>query len=100
MVWGILGALNAEIALIREQMEIEKQENRFGTTFYFGTVHGKSVVLACCGVGKVKIEGVTKYIVPLFTAMVVALFLVTFIPAISLCIPYLCGLVPSLGWTF
>ena len=38
--------------------------------------------------------------VPLFAAMVVALFLVTFIPAISLCIPYLCGLVPSLGWTF
>ena len=51
-----------------------------------------------CGVGKVKIEGVTKYIVPLFAAMVVALFLVTFIPAISLCIPYLCGLVPGLGW--
>ena len=35
---------------------------------------------------------------PLFAAMVVALFLVTFIPAISLCIPYLCGLVPGLGW--
>lgn len=59
-----------------------------------------SCLFVGCGVGKVKIEGVTKYIVPLFTAMVVALFLVTFIPAISLCIPYLCGLVPSLGWTF
>ena len=60
-------------------------------------------MLAClfvgCGVGKVKIEGVTKYIVPLFAAMVVALFLVTFIPAIALVVPYLCGLVPSLGWT-
>ena len=59
-----------------------------------------SCLFVGCGVGKVKIEGVTKYIVPLFAAMVVALFLVTFIPAISLCIPYLCGLVPSLGWTF
>ena len=61
-------------------------------------------MLAClfvgCGVGKVKIEGVTKYIVPLFASMVVALFLVTFIPAISLIIPYLCGLVPSVGWMF
>ena len=57
-------------------------------------------LLVGCGVGKVKIEGVTKYIVPLFAAMVVALFLVTFIPAIALCVPYLCGLVPSLGWTF
>ena len=62
MVWGILGALNAEIALIREQMEIEKQENRFGTTFYFGTVHGKSVVLACCGVGKVNAAVCAAYV--------------------------------------
>ena len=44
-------------------------------------------------------QSVTKYIVPLFAAMVVALFLVTFIPAIALVVPYLCGLVPSLGWT-
>ena len=59
-----------------------------------------SCLFVGCGVGKVKIEGVTKYIVPLFAAMVVALFLVTFISAIALCVPYLCGLVPSLGWTF
>ena len=55
-----------------------------------------SCLFVGCGVGKVKIEGVTKYIVPLFAAMVVALFLVTFIPAIALVVPYLCGLVPSL----
>ena len=58
-----------------------------------------SCLFVGCGVGKVKIEGVTKYIVPLFASMVVALFLVTFIPAIALVVPYLCGLVPSLGWT-
>ena len=58
-----------------------------------------SCLFVGCGVGKVKIEGVTKYIVPLFASMVVALFLVTFIPAISLVVPYLCGLVPGLGWT-
>ena len=62
MVWGILGALDAEIALIREQMEITKQEDRFGTTFYFGTVHGKSVVLACCGVGKVNAAVCAAYV--------------------------------------
>ena len=100
MKWGILGALDAEIELIRKHMDIKRETPLFGTVFYEGTVSGHEVVLVCCGVGKVKIEGVTKYIVPLFTAMVVALFLVTFIPAISLCIPYLCGLVPSLGWTF
>lgn len=57
-----------------------------------------SCLFVGCGVGKVKIEGVTKYIVPIFAAMVVALFLVTFIPAIPLIVPYLCKLVPSFWW--
>lgn len=57
-----------------------------------------SCLFVGCGVGKVKIEGVTKYIVPMFAAMVIALFLITFIPAIPLIVPYLCGLVPSFGW--
>ena len=57
-----------------------------------------SCLFVGCGVGNVKIEGVTKYIVPIFASMVVALFLVTFIPAIPLIIPYLCNLVPSFWW--
>ena len=57
-----------------------------------------SCLFVGCGVGHVKIEGVTKYIVPIFAAMVVALFLITYIPAISLLVPYLCGLVPSMWW--
>lgn len=57
-----------------------------------------SCLFVGCGVAKVKIEGVTKYIVPMFGAMVVALFLITFIPAIPLIIPYLCKLVPGFGW--
>ena len=56
---------------------------------------GSCLFVGCC-VGRVKIEGVTKYIVPIFTAMVIALFLVSFIPAIPLLVPYLCGLVPSM----
>ncbi len=57
-----------------------------------------SCLFVGCGVAKVKIEGVTKYIVPMFIAMVVALFLVTFIPQISLSLPYWSGLVDSMGW--
>lgn len=60
--WGILGALDAEIALIREQMTIESEESRFGTTFYRGTVHGQSIVLACCGVGKVNAAVCAAYV--------------------------------------
>ena len=55
-----------------------------------------SCLFVGCGVGHVKIEGVTRYIVPIFSAMVVALLLVSFIPAIPLLVPYLCGLVPSM----
>ena len=57
-----------------------------------------SCLFVGCGVGRVKIEGVTKYIVPIFTAMVISLFLVSFIPAIPLLVPYLCVLVPSMWW--
>lgn len=57
-----------------------------------------SCLFVGCGVGHVKIEGVTKYIVPIFAAMVAALLLITFVPAIPLIVPYLCGLVPSFWW--
>lgn len=57
-----------------------------------------SCLFVGCGVAKVKIEGVTKYIIPLFTGMVVALFLITFIPAIPMIVPYLCGLVDTFWW--
>lgn len=53
MKWGILGALDAEIELIRSQMTITAETPMFGTIFYEGTVHEHSIVLVCCGVGKV-----------------------------------------------
>ena len=52
-----------------------------------------SVLFVGCNVGGVTVEQVTKYIVPVFIAMVVALLLVVYIPALSLFIPQLCGLV-------
>lgn len=57
-----------------------------------------SCLFVGCGVANVKIEGVTKYIVPIFVAMVVALFLVTFIPQIPLSVPYWTGLIDGMGW--
>lgn len=57
-----------------------------------------SCLFVGCGVAKVKIEGVTKYIIPLFCGMVVALLLITFIPAIPMIVPYLCGLVDTFWW--
>ncbi|MBR4548390.1 MAG: TRAP transporter large permease [Oscillospiraceae bacterium] len=58
-----------------------------------------SCLFVGCGVAKVKIEGVTKYIVPIFVAMVVSLFLVTYIPQISLSLPYWTHLIEGgMGW--
>ena len=51
--YAILGALDREVALLREQMVIEGEQRALGTVFYRGTLRGKAVVLACCGVGKV-----------------------------------------------
>ncbi len=53
MKWGILGALDAEIELIRREMIITAETALFGTVYYEGTAHGQEIVLVCCGVGKV-----------------------------------------------
>ena len=76
----------------------------FGLMFIMNLVIGSvtppvgSVLFVGCGVGKVKIEGVTKYILSMFVAMVIALFLVTFIPAIPLILPYLTNQVDGFWW--
>lgn len=51
--WGILGALDREVALLRAQMAVERVEYALGTEFVFGTLRSRRVALACCGVGKV-----------------------------------------------
>ncbi|MCD7928902.1 MAG: TRAP transporter large permease, partial [Clostridiales bacterium] len=58
-----------------------------------------SCLFVGCGISHVKIEGVTRYIVPIFCCMVVALLLVTFIPAIPLSVPYALHLVDSMWWS-
>lgn len=51
-----------------------------------------SVLFVGCGVAKISISKVIKPLVPLFIAMIVALLLVTYIPALSLWLPGLFGL--------
>lgn len=50
---GIIGAMHAEVAALIDQMENKREEQISGITFYQGTLQGKEVVLAACGVGKV-----------------------------------------------
>ncbi len=50
-----------------------------------------SVLFIGCSVSGTKIERVIKPLIPMFVAMVVVLLLVTYVPAISMCLPRIFG---------
>ena len=50
---GIIGAMDNEIELLKNSMEIRMMESIAGMTYYCGTLCGKEAVLVRCGVGKV-----------------------------------------------
>ncbi|NYB73304.1 5'-methylthioadenosine/adenosylhomocysteine nucleosidase [Sedimentibacter hydroxybenzoicus DSM 7310] len=50
---GILGAMEVEVQELIENMENIKEETISSITFYSGTLQGKNVIVARCGVGKV-----------------------------------------------
>lgn len=60
--WGILGALDREVALLREQMQVDTIDHVLGTAFLTGTLHGKCVTVACCGIGKVNAAACATYL--------------------------------------
>ena len=53
MIYGIIGALDEEIALVKEKMTGIEEHILYGRSFYTGRIGQKDVVLVCCGVGKV-----------------------------------------------
>ncbi len=53
MTYGIIGAMQSEISLLKEKMEQLKTHPLAGTEYYTGLLGGKPVVLACSGIGKV-----------------------------------------------
>lgn len=50
---GIIGAMDQEVALLREQMQECRQMSLGGMQFYTGIMNGVPVVLQQCGIGKV-----------------------------------------------
>ena len=53
MIIGIIGAMDAEVAALKSKMNIEITETISGIEFCRGTLCGKDIVVAKCGVGKV-----------------------------------------------
>ena len=50
---GIIGAMEVEVSLLREQLEAPSASQRAGMTFWSGLLRGMPVVIVPCGVGKV-----------------------------------------------
>lgn len=50
---GIIGAMDQEVSILKEKMEVKKIDRKASMEFYVGTLNGKDVVIVKCGVGKV-----------------------------------------------
>ena len=50
---GIIGAMEEEIALLKEKMEIEVIVKKASMEFYQGTLNGREIVVVRSGIGKV-----------------------------------------------
>lgn len=50
---GIIGALDAEVSRLIDNLQDHKTERVGGVDFHLGSIFGKNVVIARCGVGKV-----------------------------------------------
>ena len=72
---------------------------QFGVMLIFNMCLGNitppvgSVLFVGCGISKISIEQVTSKLIPYFVALVAALLAVTYIPALSLGLPSLMGLI-------
>ena len=63
---GIIGAMDVEVELLKESMEVTSTLERSVTTFYEGTLSGCEVVVAKCGIGKVNAAACAQSMIDLF----------------------------------
>ena len=60
---GIIGAMDEEVAKIKEQMDDVQVMSKASMDFYKGTIHGKDVVVVRSGIGKVNAAMCTQILV-------------------------------------
>ncbi|MGL4800111.1 MAG: 5'-methylthioadenosine/adenosylhomocysteine nucleosidase [Cellulosilyticaceae bacterium] len=63
---GIIGAMEEEVEILKEKMNISQVVTEAGMTFYHGTLHGQDIVLARSGVGKVNAAVCAQLMISLF----------------------------------
>lgn len=63
---GIIGAMEVEIELLRDDLQLERTLTKAGMEFYAGQLADKQVVLVQCGIGKVNAGVCTQILVDEF----------------------------------
>lgn len=63
---GIIGAMELEVATLKNLMTVDKIIKKAGMDFYEGTLEGKPVVVVQCGVGKVNSAMCVQILADLF----------------------------------
>ncbi|MFT9847215.1 5'-methylthioadenosine/adenosylhomocysteine nucleosidase [Aneurinibacillus sp. REN35] len=63
---GIIGAMDEEIALYKDGMNLTRETSKAGITYYEGQWEDKEVVLCKCGVGKVNASVCTQILLDAF----------------------------------
>jgi len=64
---AVLGAMAIEIEMLKEQMCEVLCETHFGQVFFTGKLRGVSIVLTCCGVGKVNAARAAQLCISLYS---------------------------------
>ncbi|NLM04209.1 MAG: 5'-methylthioadenosine/adenosylhomocysteine nucleosidase [Clostridiales bacterium] len=60
---GIIGAMDEEVDILKEEMTVREVKNIANMKFYIGTLVGKNVVLVRCGIGKVNATVCTQILI-------------------------------------
>ena len=63
---GIIGAMEEEVALLKEKMEIEVVVKKASMEFYQGHLNGREVVVVRSGIGKVNAGMCAQILVDVF----------------------------------
>lgn len=68
MTWGIIAALDEELAPLLRELKTEHQQEVYGTTIYRGTIYGQPVVLCKCGIATINAALCTSVVIREFGA--------------------------------
>ncbi len=63
---GIIGAMDEEVDILVELMDIKEKIEKASLKFYKGTIEGKDIVLVKCGIGKVNAALCTQILISEF----------------------------------